>query len=46
MGQMVGTSTAHGERPRDRAYSPSNVLSTVYRVLGVDPARLPIKVDA
>ena len=38
MGQMVGTSTAHGERPKDRPYRPTNVLSTVYRVLGIDPA--------
>jgi hypothetical protein len=39
MGQMVGSSTERGERPRDRRYSPSNVLSTVYRVLGIDPAQ-------
>jgi hypothetical protein len=39
MGQMVGSSTDRGERPRDRRYSPSNVLSTVYRVLGIDPSQ-------
>ena len=39
MGQMVGASTARGERPKDRPYTPTNVLSTVYRVLGIDPAR-------
>ncbi len=39
MGQMVGASTARGERPKDSPYSPSNVLSTVYRCLGIDPAR-------
>ncbi len=39
MGQMIGSSTARGERPKDRPYSPSNVLSTVYRVLGIDPAK-------
>jgi hypothetical protein len=39
MGQMVGASTSRGERPRDRPYRPANVLSTVYRVLGIDPAK-------
>ena len=39
MGQVVGTSTARGERPRDRPYKPTNVLSTVYRALGIDPSR-------
>jgi hypothetical protein len=39
MGQMIGASTDKGERPRDRRYTPSNVLSTVYRVLGIDPSK-------
>jgi hypothetical protein len=39
MGQMVGASTSRGERPRDRPYRPANVLSTVYRVLGIDPSK-------
>ncbi len=39
MGQMVGASTSRGERPKDSPYVPSNVLSTVYRVLGIDPAQ-------
>jgi hypothetical protein len=38
MGQAVGASTAKGERPKDRPYSVPAVLSTVYRVLGIDPA--------
>jgi hypothetical protein len=38
MGQAVGASTAKGERPKDRPYTPSNVLSTIYRQLGIDPA--------
>jgi hypothetical protein len=38
MGQAVGASTARGERPKDRPYSASQVLSTVYRALGIDPA--------
>ena len=39
MGQMVGTSSARGERPKDRPLSPSNVLATVYHVLGIDPSQ-------
>jgi uncharacterized protein (DUF1501 family) len=38
MGQVVGATDPRGERPRGRAYTPQNVLSTVYHVLGIDPA--------
>ncbi len=38
MGQAVGASTARGERPKDRPYTVSQVLGTVYRTLGIDPA--------
>ncbi len=38
MGQAVGASTAKGERPKDRPYTPSNLLSTIYRQLGIDPS--------
>jgi len=38
MGQAVGASTARGETPKDRAYTASQVLSTVYRAIGIDPA--------
>jgi hypothetical protein len=37
MGQAVGATTAKGERPKDRPYSAQNVLSTVYRAIGIDP---------
>jgi uncharacterized protein (DUF1501 family) len=39
MGQAIGATTAKGERPRDKAYGPSNVLATIYGVLGIDPAK-------
>jgi hypothetical protein len=39
MGQAVGASTARGERPKDRPYPVQRVLATVYRALGIDPAR-------
>ena len=38
MGQAVGASTAKGERPKDRPYTPSQVLGTIYRALGIDPS--------
>ncbi len=38
MGQAIGSSNARGELPRDRRCTPSQVLSTIYRALGVDPS--------
>ncbi|HXJ55438.1 MAG TPA: DUF1501 domain-containing protein [Verrucomicrobiae bacterium] len=38
MGQYVGTTNATGEYPVTRAYTPQNVLATLYHVLGIDPA--------
>ena len=38
MGLAVGASTARAERPKDRPYTASQVLSTVYHALGIDPA--------
>ncbi len=39
MGQAVGSSTAHGERPRDRPCTVPQVLSTIYHAMGVDPSQ-------
>jgi hypothetical protein len=39
MGQAIGASSARGEQPRERRCTPSNVLSTIYRVMGIDPAQ-------
>jgi hypothetical protein len=39
MGQAVGASTARGERPKDRPYTASQLLSTIYRTIGIDPAQ-------
>jgi hypothetical protein len=39
MGQAVGASTARGETPKDRPYSASRVLATVYKAVGIDPAK-------
>lgn len=38
MGQAVGSSSARGEYPRDRRVTASQVLSTVYRAVGIDPS--------
>ncbi|MFN4261837.1 MAG: DUF1501 domain-containing protein [Gemmataceae bacterium] len=38
MGQAVGASSSRGEYPKDRPYKTPNVLSTIYHVLGIDPA--------
>jgi hypothetical protein len=39
VGQAVGSSTARGERPRDGRCSVSQVLATLYRAIGIDPAQ-------
>ncbi len=38
MGQAVGASSARAEYPKDRPYRVPQVLSTLYRALGIDPA--------
>jgi uncharacterized protein (DUF1501 family) len=37
-GQVVGASDARGEQAAGRPVRVSNVLATLYRVLGIDPA--------
>jgi hypothetical protein len=39
MGQAVGASSPRGEYPKDRRCSASQVLSTLYRAMGIDPSR-------
>lgn len=39
MGQAIGATTARAETPRDRPYRVSQVLSTLYRAIGIDPAQ-------
>ena len=39
MGQAIGASSERGERPRDRRYTASQVLATIYRAIGIDPAQ-------
>ncbi|MCH6564112.1 MAG: DUF1501 domain-containing protein [Myxococcales bacterium] len=35
-GQVIGSTTAKGERPKDRKLDPNDLLATVYRFLGID----------
>src|SRR5207244_1327538 len=39
MGQAVGSSTARGERPQDRRCTAPQLLATIYRAIGVNPAQ-------
>jgi hypothetical protein len=38
MGQAIGTSSSRGEYVKDRPYTASQVLATLYRAVGIDPA--------
>jgi hypothetical protein len=38
MGQYVGATNSSGEYPVTRAYTPQNILATLYHVLGIDPS--------
>lgn len=38
MGQAIGASSARGEVPKDRRYTVPQVLATIYRAMGIDPA--------
>jgi hypothetical protein len=39
MGQVIGSTDARGEQVKDRPYRVAQVLSTIYRTIGIDPAR-------
>ncbi len=39
MGQAIGSSSSRGEVPRDRPVSASQVLSTLYHAMGIDPSQ-------
>jgi uncharacterized protein (DUF1501 family) len=38
VGQAIGETDSHGGRSNVRPYTPGNVLATLYRHLGIDPA--------
>ena len=43
---MIGSTTPDGGDPKDRPVWPSDLLATVYRVLGIDPhAEVPDALD-
>ena len=37
MGQVIGATNRHGERPSERPVKPQDILATIYRFLGIDP---------
>ena len=39
MGQVIGSTTARGEGPKDRPLGPVDVLATIYHFLGIDTKR-------
>jgi hypothetical protein len=39
MGQVIGSTNARGETPKDRRYTVPQVLSTFYRAMGIDPSK-------
>jgi len=39
MGQAIGSSSARGEYPKDRKLTVPQVLSTLYKAVGVDPSK-------
>jgi len=39
MGQAIGSTTPRGEEPKDRRFTPADILATWYRFLGIDPSR-------
>ncbi len=38
MGQVIGSSNAKGEIPKDNPYRPENVIATMYQHLGINPS--------
>ena len=36
MGQVIGSTNAKGERPKDRPLSPNDLWATMFRHLGID----------
>jgi uncharacterized protein (DUF1501 family) len=39
-GQVIGSTTSKGERPKDRQLDPNDLLATIYRFLGIDYAAM------
>jgi hypothetical protein len=39
VGQVIGETDSHGGQSKGKPYTPSNVLASLYRHLGIDPAR-------
>ena len=43
-GQVIGDTDAQGGRAKGKPYTPGNVLASLYRHLGIDPATaIPVR---
>jgi hypothetical protein len=38
-GQVIGATSKHAEAPTSPGYSPADVAATIYRAIGIDPAK-------
>jgi hypothetical protein len=38
MGQAIGSTNSRGETPKDRKYTASQLLATLYQAIGIDPS--------
>jgi hypothetical protein len=38
-GQIIGSTTSDGARPRDRELQPADLLASIYHAIGIDPSR-------
>src|SRR6185295_16951229 len=38
MGEVIGATNSRAEYPTTQAYSPNDLLATIYRHLGIDPS--------
>ena len=41
-GQVIGSTTPKGERPKDRPLDPNDLLATVFRHLGIDHTKMTV----
>jgi arylsulfatase A-like enzyme len=44
-GQVIGSTDAVGESPRENPVTPSDLVATIYQLLGIDPALQLTTVD-
>jgi hypothetical protein len=43
MGQVIGSTTANAETPKERPYRVAQVLATLYKAIGIDPSKTELR---